>query len=1026
MASLQDIMNADEDQLESHTIKNSPIPIQPGIHHQPYLTPNTVYNSGYKIGREQLDRTSTQQDRAKRSSSSHTTQSTPPGSSSSSSRPPNTRRRSNVSTDSMDPSNYGYGHAGPSSGGLDPAGQPMRPFGHASTGGDVPIKLTPITGRVSRAKKGMKVHTCDICRPPKTFTRAEHLRRHQLSHETPQYACSLPGCDRAFHRKDLLERHQQRHELEGDKLSTSRGASQSRRTSAGSLEGGVRGLGLQLPMLGYPPNSTTPNQSLPMTPNMSHAGAYPSMSVPNVSKSMSPHVGNDSYRPSSGGPGYGGSYSLSAAQSSQQSLLQQPSSGFNTAPPFGSIEYQPRTTPDFPSLFLQTEGLGLQIPSDGPPELSHAQDNGGWPSSASDSTYSTPSDHPRRAFWPAARASSSSSSTVDWPTGLLSPCPGTGFDPMATANPMLYQYSTSPQLSDPQTYQMLDITSMSTYPDEQTLFDPHQQQPRFSHTVRSLSPPVTSASAQSSETLVTPSTALPSDRMMNSLACMGRQKEVALGLLAAPALMQGSLPLPPANVCQAIPAYLDVYWEKCHHAFPIIHRRTFEAAAEHVDVLRCAMAALATQHLSTKEDRIRGNQLHEYAWQQSRRFLQWDVPVMQAILLCELFSRFRGRRAAIRPSKEFESIYSRVYDNAVIFGEIPQTGPNSVRWHTWLDTEARRRLLSACFILDVHSSFYLEQQCIRNFDIASDSMPPNIPLIGPTQDLWDAPSANAWAAMVSAKGGSLDAKSLLSLIKPDKLSETSINAQAPFDRSVILAFEALLLSSRDDPVRITPSTGKPEPETFRMASIFPDCPVANTYLALHHTPLHDLLAVSGDSWVFSQKVLQPKSFAEHQKRLKQWGQSGDAAAAVVFACRALRAFTEHGNADESPEDSDDDMDAWETERPRMWKDDVSDYWGMYACALICWAYGHQGNRGDGAKCTELGDDDSAALQWVRAVASTRVKDVVRLRSKKNAMSVVSLVKRWLDLDCLGGRSRLYVDAVGVLRKLEEGINCKWF
>ncbi|CCF36839.1 hypothetical protein CH063_08315, partial [Colletotrichum higginsianum] len=72
------------------------------------------------------------------------------------------------------------------------------------------------------------------------------------------------------------------------------------------------------------------------------------------------------------------------------------------------------------------------------------------------------------------------------------------------------------------------------------------------------------------------------------------------------------------------------------------------------------MAALATQHLSTKEDRIRGNQLHEYAWQQSRRFLQWDVPVMQAILLCELFSRFRGRRAAIRPSKEFESIYSRV------------------------------------------------------------------------------------------------------------------------------------------------------------------------------------------------------------------------------------------------------------------------------------------------------------------------------------------------------------------------------
>jgi hypothetical protein len=31
----------------------------------------------------------------------------------------------------------------------------------------IPIKLTPITGRVSRAKKGIPVYTCDICKPPK-------------------------------------------------------------------------------------------------------------------------------------------------------------------------------------------------------------------------------------------------------------------------------------------------------------------------------------------------------------------------------------------------------------------------------------------------------------------------------------------------------------------------------------------------------------------------------------------------------------------------------------------------------------------------------------------------------------------------------------------------------------------------------------------------------------------------------------------------------------------------------------------
>lgn len=43
-------------------------------------------------------------------------------------------------------------------------------------GTEIPVKYTPVTGRISRAKKGVPVHTCDICNPAKTFTRAEHLR----------------------------------------------------------------------------------------------------------------------------------------------------------------------------------------------------------------------------------------------------------------------------------------------------------------------------------------------------------------------------------------------------------------------------------------------------------------------------------------------------------------------------------------------------------------------------------------------------------------------------------------------------------------------------------------------------------------------------------------------------------------------------------------------------------------------------------------------------------------------------------
>ncbi|KIN03186.1 hypothetical protein OIDMADRAFT_52983 [Oidiodendron maius Zn] len=76
----------------------------------------------------------------------------------------------------------------------------------------VPAKYPPITNRVSKPKKGLHIHTCDTCNPPKTFSRVEHLRRHQLKHKPPAYQCTVPGCDRVFFRPDLLSRHLQKHQ----------------------------------------------------------------------------------------------------------------------------------------------------------------------------------------------------------------------------------------------------------------------------------------------------------------------------------------------------------------------------------------------------------------------------------------------------------------------------------------------------------------------------------------------------------------------------------------------------------------------------------------------------------------------------------------------------------------------------------------------------------------------------------------------------------------------------------------------
>jgi hypothetical protein len=98
------------------------------------------------------------------------------------------RRRSSTAAEVMDFSGYQPGGSNQAS----MSGSPPQSSRGSEPAADMPVKYTPVTGRISRAKKGVPVHTCEICRPVKvhspslldqyvlinlkTFTRAEHLR----------------------------------------------------------------------------------------------------------------------------------------------------------------------------------------------------------------------------------------------------------------------------------------------------------------------------------------------------------------------------------------------------------------------------------------------------------------------------------------------------------------------------------------------------------------------------------------------------------------------------------------------------------------------------------------------------------------------------------------------------------------------------------------------------------------------------------------------------------------------------------
>ncbi|RYP11357.1 hypothetical protein DL765_007787 [Monosporascus sp. GIB2] len=71
-----------------------------------------------------------------------------------------------------------------------------------------------------RSRKGLdKKFECPTEGCGKSYSRAEHLYRHQLNHSPKQiYACDFPECNRTFVRLDLCNRHKDRHTAKGSAL----------------------------------------------------------------------------------------------------------------------------------------------------------------------------------------------------------------------------------------------------------------------------------------------------------------------------------------------------------------------------------------------------------------------------------------------------------------------------------------------------------------------------------------------------------------------------------------------------------------------------------------------------------------------------------------------------------------------------------------------------------------------------------------------------------------------------------------
>ncbi|KAH7149676.1 hypothetical protein B0J13DRAFT_621507 [Dactylonectria estremocensis] len=930
MASLKNIMNTEDDHVDT---TSGPTPHDSGSR-QSLRSDLSASAPAYPTARDRPTSTASHNgmlDPTKIPSRYYITETS---SSSSSVGTASARRRSNASIDSTE-SPYGPAYS------IPPSNSPMRPFTNNMGSSEPRVKLTPITGKISKAKKGVPVHNCDQC--PKTFTRAEHLRRHQLSHAAPDLRCHFPSCGKTFFRKDLLDRHLQRHEQEDMakdvKPSSRRRSSKSSTHSFGNAPSESP---LRLPE-GYTSHQTNTGNDLPGTPGMAPSPWQTISNVPNASQNhtSSPQMMNDPM----------GNSSKDYVLGPQMHNLPTTMEGFMPA-----AYSEPRDMPE----------LLLYIP-DGDSVAPSWQDNQTMPSSASESTYSTPSDNSRRHRFPVRTSSG------DWnthaPYQATNESRSTGLDNGGYHIP--FTYSTSPPMFQ-QMYGDSMALPLPGYAEDNALIYGPDQIPVT--TVRSLSPQM--AVAQSSETLVTIPSVATSDHFFNGSMC-GRQPAEGLGILNARDMMPVSLT---RAIRDMIPAYIEVYWEKVHPLYPVVHRPSFEnlseAAAGHVDVLRCAMAAIATQFFPDKEHRMKGAELHAYAWNKSKVV-------------------FNNQNAFVPISLEHNAMQ---------------------QWSAWVDMETRRRLLAACFLLDTHGARYHEQRHVRvtGLDYSVPQQLP-IPMSSSTAQLWEATTYQDWSMLHTASN-----PITLKDVNFDGLTPLDIASEPPFDGAILLAAFVLYLPGRGSHMQpeLVEDASLVPMDTKALANLFPNSAVANTYLALHFTPLRYLLSVSGDSWVFNEKVTSVRSFTEHREQLNQWRHSGSAAIATVFAARALKVFL---GLDLTLKGSDKKASQPVRRQSAFWKD-ISDYWGVYVCALICWAFGDIGKRSHvtGAAARE------AAMHWIMMVSDMEPAEVQDLTDRHGSYEVVSLARAELAADCLGGRNILFADAAGVLEKLEHGDNWKWF
>ncbi|KAI9798725.1 MAG: hypothetical protein M1825_005007 [Sarcosagium campestre] len=361
-----------------------------------------------------------------------------------------------------------------------------------------------------------------------------------------------------------------------------------------------------------------------------------------------------------------------------------------------------------------------------------------------------------------------------------------------------------------------------------------------------------------------------------------------------------------------VEGYVERYWQCFDHLVPIVHRASFnwrDAPA----VLVAAMASIGAQCSDSVEARRFALDVHRRCRElMSEKYRTVAInsrsPLsdLQAILLLEFLGLFRSLRINVTPSEHFESLYHSLIQDSL--REIQDHGTEAER----LGDEMRRRMLLAAFLLDTQRTVLFQQPVSIQSTVLACV---DLPLASPEAP-WCQGSAGP-AAPFSKTNGAPPGR--LSGLMFDLLSTSKTVDVSSFDASLMLA-HAMMYPDRSD------AAGGLDVCYERLASSLGGEHGSHTvsyhaYKMIPRVPLHDLLAVTGESWVLGMKLNSQAEFSKAKGATRTWARGPDSAIAVRHATHILHSALTRSR------------------RMNFSAEGLHAQWCAYVAALVCWAYG---------------------------------------------------------------------------------------